>query len=431
MNSSKSARTLAALYGAAVALAVCALALRWRSRETSIDLQIETPAPSRAGSSSGPASTPCPSRGADAGAESGIPALQALNPRFPPSTFVRGPWRDEGSTDRAAAVVPNEFSGSAFRGALDRNKNFPEHPDGRYRLKTNALGLRNDAEVLAGRPELRVLVIGDSHTAGYCNNAEAYPHLLELALGAANPGARIEVLNSGVPGFTFWNYLGALERFATLEPDVAVITVYGGNDFVEVLGYHHAFHGTPRGDLAALEARAEPGNALSMDAMSQAFLAHLQFALDPAQIDCALQSARDVTTEIVVTCLRRSIRPVFVYLPAQTDLQWDERADTFADMCRVLELRREDCRALDSMAQSYFAFLRQTGVEVLDLREPLRRAQGKLYWRSDFHLAPAGHAAVARELAPVLARVAPLPLERVRPGAAPPPAPRTPGARDE
>jgi hypothetical protein len=96
------------------------------------------------------------------------------------------------------------------------------------------------------QPALRILVTGDSHTDGVCNNSESFTNLLEAELSAAHPGEAIEALNAGKGAYSFYNYLGVLERLLPLRPDVFVVAVYGGNDFVESLALRHTFeHGAP------------------------------------------------------------------------------------------------------------------------------------------------------------------------------------------
>ena len=87
-----------------------------------------------------------------------------------------------------------------------------EHDGGSFECSTNSLGLREDAELAAARPDLRILVTGDSHTDGVCENRESYANRLEASLLVDRPGKCVEVLNAGTGGFSFHNYLGVLEK---------------------------------------------------------------------------------------------------------------------------------------------------------------------------------------------------------------------------
>ena len=59
------------------------------------------------------------------------------------------------------------------------------HERGGYYVRTNALGFRSDHEFTKDSDKPRILVFGDSYTAGDgCNNHERYTHLLTELLGA-------------------------------------------------------------------------------------------------------------------------------------------------------------------------------------------------------------------------------------------------------
>lgn len=386
--------------------------LRQRAPRRSVDLQIDTTGyDPRA-----PAAIPAE--------DAGLPgAAEVAHARWPASTFVRVPWNPadfpQPTTARNNPLRFDPQAGFTFSGGMDRRREWAEHPEGGWSVRTNSLGLRDDDEPSATRPDLRVVVLGDSHTAGFCNNRESFAQLAEAALAAKRPGKSVEVLNGAVPGYTFQHHLGALERLLPLEPDVAVIVIYGGNDFVEALGHHHKAHGTARGDLGALQKRLEPAQELDPELVAQALLSVEQFKLDPAQLDVALQAARDVTTEIAVTCQRHGIVPLFVYLPSTLEVEFPRRRERFEAALAALGAKEADVQVLAKLADPTLAFLRSFGVATLDLRPALAAAQGKLFWDEDFHLALDGHAVVARELAALIERLVPPDAQRVRRGAPP------------
>jgi lysophospholipase L1-like esterase len=104
--------------------------------------------------------------------------------------------------------------------------------DGSWRFRTNNAGFRDDEPYRHAKPPgtFRVLVLGDSHTAGFeVHQGETYSAVLRDRLRAR--GLRAEVLNAGVSG------LGTAEQLAFLEqegwkyaPDVVVLGFFG-NDF--------------------------------------------------------------------------------------------------------------------------------------------------------------------------------------------------------
>ena len=90
----------------------------------------------------------------------------------------------------------------------------------------------SDAQALhasvAAEPELRLLVLGDSLSAGYgLQPAEAFPAQLEQALRAA--GYAVRVINAGVSGDTSAGGLSRLEWALTDRPHMVLVEL-GGND---------------------------------------------------------------------------------------------------------------------------------------------------------------------------------------------------------
>ena len=78
---------------------------------------------------------------------------------------------------------------------LDARRRFDEHPDGAWTMRTNSLGMRRDTDPSSTPPDLRVLVLGDSHVDGICNNSENLCAIAESKLEADHPGTSVEVLN--------------------------------------------------------------------------------------------------------------------------------------------------------------------------------------------------------------------------------------------
>ena len=102
-----------------------------------------------------------------------------------------------------------------------------------WTIRTNARGFRGP-EVRSDRSKestYRVLCIGDSVTFGFNGDQEdTYPAQLGELLRAKRPGKDIEVINAGVPGWTWLQGLRFLElQGLALEPDL-VIMAHGVND---------------------------------------------------------------------------------------------------------------------------------------------------------------------------------------------------------
>ena len=96
----------------------------------------------------------------------------------------------------------------------------------------NAAGYRGPERPTERAPgSFRVAVLGDSFTFGWGVAAEdAWPALLEARLAAHAPGARVEVLNFGVPGYNTWLQLLHWRRVVSRYQPDAVLLGYYSND---------------------------------------------------------------------------------------------------------------------------------------------------------------------------------------------------------
>jgi lysophospholipase L1-like esterase len=95
-------------------------------------------------------------------------------------------------------------------------------------LRTNSLGMRDDEPLPRDTPGLfRVLALGDSVTYGYRVAAEeGFCSVLEREFAAAPPrdGVRVEVLNTGVSGYSSRDEALAFEgKWQALQPDLVLI----------------------------------------------------------------------------------------------------------------------------------------------------------------------------------------------------------------
>lgn len=91
-------------------------------------------------------------------------------------------------------------------------------PEGGYLLRTNAIGFRNDHEFERGSAAERLLVFGDSFTAGdNVSNGHRYSDVLEASLDG------IEVHNFGLPGAGPDQHYLAYRKFAEGAPCRAVV----------------------------------------------------------------------------------------------------------------------------------------------------------------------------------------------------------------
>jgi len=292
----------------------------------------------------------------------------------------------------------------AYKANLDLTRPWPEPGrEGRWPLRTNSLGMREDADPSAARPDLRVLVAGDSHTDGVCPNELSFTNLCEARLRAEHPARAVECLNAGRGGFSFYHYLGTLERFVDLAPDVFVVAVYGGNDFGEAHNLHKYFAGkVGRSGSRAYRQRLRALTAAEPELLGQAALALAHFNEFPGQVERAARTARDVVAEIRALCAERGIELLIVYFPSVLDADPELLGGRLDEVLDVLALDRGALGVESAVADVFFGLVADLGVEIIDLRPEFRASTEPLYWRGEWHINLAGQRLIAARLAPVL-----------------------------
>lgn len=293
-----------------------------------------------------------------------------------------------------------------YRPDLHERVEFDEHADGVYWVTTNSLGLRRDSELSGTKPELRLLVAGDSHADGVCNNAETFSALLEERLD--RPDRRVDVLNACRGGQSPFNYLGTLEKFVDLEPDVFLLWFTGSNDFMDPMFLGKAFRGHPRTGLGTqVEARRKQAMDLNMAAFTAGVHSASYFLARPDQVQYSLDLCRDILLEVRLVCEREGIELCVLYMPAPIFMPREEAP---ADLARMLEILGFSHDQLAQQARTMDAQLwglcDDLGLRLIDLGPHLSRGNGACFYREDLHLNPAGHRvvrdAVLEELASVL-----------------------------
>ncbi len=125
-------------------------------------------------------------------------------------------WRNQPNARRTQLINPQAFGSTA-----------------EWSIRNNSLGYRG-VEVRRDRfakDAYRILCIGDSVTFGFNDDQDdSYPAQLAHFLNKLSPGRDIEIINAGVPGWTWLQGVRFLEREGlALEPDLVVIA-HGVND---------------------------------------------------------------------------------------------------------------------------------------------------------------------------------------------------------
>jgi lysophospholipase L1-like esterase len=289
------------------------------------------------------------------------------------------------------------------KGNLTIEMPWQEHPDGKFLWKSNSLGCREDHELSNPLPDLRVLVAGDSHTCGVCNDAESYANLLEGQLAKASPDKSVEVLNAGLGGYTFYNYLGTILRLGEFKPRVIVVGVFGGNDFHELLPLYLRFNGIPWVPLTKDqdERRAKALEACG-DAMGQGFATVDAFRNVPGEEAIVARGALELCAEIQRSAKVRGARLIVVYIPSPFEVSRYDSDERVARVRKILELDEADAQIWTRFGDGLLNGLSEQGIEHIDMRPIFAAEASPPYWKGDFHLDLRGHELVARALEPLV-----------------------------
>ena len=277
-------------------------------------------------------------------------------------------------------------------------------PRGTYKddvlITNNNLGFRKVADVVAEQPDLRILVTGDSHTEGVVPMASHFTEILETDLRAESRDKSIEVLNGGVGGTSLFHYLGVIEKFRYLKPDVVVVSIYGGNDFAEIRRPYRFFHRMPLeaeySKELARKARWLRNNRLQFYAqfLHQAMTMHQL----PEERELMGKAALELVDELNALCKDMGSQLVLMYIPPLYDVQPHHQTRMIEETLAKMGFTHEDLQGTNNLADEVEQHAVTSGIPFVDLREPYRAATDFLYWGSDHHINIRGNEVAADAL---------------------------------
>ena len=296
---------------------------------------------------------------------------------------------------------------------LDALRPFKEHPEGGWTMRTNSVGMRRDSEPSISSPDLRVLVVGDSHVDGICNNTENLCAIAEAELESEHPGATVEVLNCARGGHSLWNYLGVIEKHLALEPDVVVVTIFGGNDFTDVLMLGHIFSGTKSKGLTPKgKAKREEALAVSRHILGQGYGSLLFFKDRPGELEFALNTTARILEQISILCQDAGAELLLLYLPSPLALPHEQPADGELEIRALFELNASDLALPSALSKALLSAASELQIAAVDLTPTLEECDA-CFWRTDLHLSVRGHHRVGKRLSGLIQNL-PRAAERLR-----------------
>jgi hypothetical protein len=284
-------------------------------------------------------------------------------------------------------------------------------------VRTNSWRLRG-AEVEALAEAVRILVIGDSFTFGWgVQESQRYSEVLGGLLREATPGRRVEVVNAGYWGYTFdQQYLLLRELLPRLRPQLVVQGVHPGH--VPTL-QGHRLEVSESGEPVAVR-----NPAITVDEKGAVRFRSDWLDRPPLGLRVLGTAAR----AFLNWRLSRSqmTRELSLYAPGSTlfDREWEMTGDVLAHTGRLLQnegipwvvlliprdfqVAREEWNSSEDLGRGLdlelptrrmAALVAGNGAAVVDLLPEFRRLYSPdLYFATDPHWSPAGHALAARSI---------------------------------
>ncbi len=339
-----------------------------------------------------------------------------FDPLDPAGPLVREPLTDEVVRKIFPTLSPERkemiYDPDCFyweRPGIYRKMRFAEHAQGMFLVQTNSDGFRKSVHLRETPPDLRVIVTGDSHTAGLVPNEEQFGNRLEALLDESDPERSHEVLNGGKGGYAFYNYVGVLEKCLDLEPDVFVVAVFGGNDFAGSVSPFRYFNRLKPGKKGRRFGGADRQRLIQDEnpLAAQGFLQLLAFAGREEDITLAEAAACQTLGECMAICEREGIAFVYVYIPPCHDVQQSFIQPQLAEAIRTFRLSEDEVRATDALADRVLQFVEERGGRTVDMRPAYRASDEPCYWARDLHINTLGHELIAQALEAELEREPP------------------------
>lgn len=326
-----------------------------------------------------------------------------------------------------------------------------EHPRGRIEMRRNDVSCREDQSTPLEKPagRRRVVVLGDSHTDGFCFNDESFTNRWEERTGA-------DVMNAGFelssPYQQWWAYSQVYKQF---HPDHVVMTFYAGNDLLELLRTddrvhlrledEHYVHAEAVGNSeASPPARSLVGRCrvwarehlalyeglrrvtilrrlvrrASVDEYRDRLVAAQElhpgpvwqglnqayyFQHHPQDWDEAVARERWVLTALRDDCQRTQVRFTLLILPTLRQIHPETDQASLDQIRTTLQLTDESLECDERACDAVASLAEELRIEVVDLRQPLREHREKepntsLFYQFDHHLNVAGHRLLAEQL---------------------------------
>lgn len=299
------------------------------------------------------------------------------------------------------------------------------HEGGGYMVRVNEMGFRSNREFETRRTpgKRRVLLFGDSFTAGDgVSNPQRYSDVLEQLL------PDVEIYNFGLPSSgTDQQYLAWQEFGRQIECDLVIVAVLVENirrvaakyrqyrnEQEELLVYSKPYFEVVDGVLTLRNVPPDPAPKREEDlpASERTLVDHGGRFMQARKLVRALglqELAQRVTGYQPLPEYDDANHPAWIVMRSILERWSTECAQPMLVMPLPLYQYIEDTADPSSYRQRFAEMAAASGVALHDPLDDLRRysmeERRRFRFEKDIHLTPAGHAALARSLAPVLPEV--------------------------
>ncbi len=288
--------------------------------------------------------------------------------------------------------VKDEITGHGHTTNFNTSYAWPEGDS--IKKQTNNLGFVEERGTLKDKADsvFRILITGDSHTDGVVNTNETFPNVLEEKLKKLPQTKNIEILNAGVGFYSFQNYSGVIKKYVNLKPNLFVVTVYTGNDFIE--GYLYEKENQKLfPSLQTFWYRLTKGyfQLRTKMASTQSTNQILFFKMFPEKKELALEIANQQFLEIKKQCEESQTELLVVLLPSKLETEKEFRKKLIGESGwdeAELNINRELARGLEKWLITH-------KINCINASPQFEKSEQKLFWDTDQHLNKTGHLLLA------------------------------------
>ena len=288
----------------------------------------------------------------------------------------------------------DSLTGHFHKPNVTRSFEWNEHPKGKIVMKTNNLGLRNDSAVVQ-RKELntyRILITGDSHVDGVIYNHESVATHLQDKLNDQDTTRKFEVLNAGNGYFGPQNYQGVYQKFIDFNPDLYIVIIYTGNDFIDAIrieaeNKRMKVPERPDDYYEPLWAIDELYIGFTGQYMNQLKFFHTF----PNYTDSALHIARRSLLEIKTMCLSNKTQFLTILLPSKIDTEYYTDRIRIDTVMQIMGFDDEIIQNNRQLVKDLTGILKTTQIQYLDLYSHFKSSKDELFWKTDYHVNAEGH----------------------------------------